>query len=518
MLNLSILKTNTELKLWHKQQQHPIIYVPTMGGLHRGHSELIQTATRCYPKNASSVLVSIFVNPLQFGPEEDFDSYPRDLDQDCEIARQANAQAIWVPPITEIFPNGPDSHFKLKAPSQLQQHLCGASRKGHFDGVATVICRLLKLVQPQVLVLGEKDWQQFIIVRNLIKDLGLPVRLVGVPTVRDHDGLAYSSRNSYLSKVLRQKALALPQSLQKAAKEIELGREINLNKIKSDLKQAGLKVEYLERVDPLSLEPVKTAQSISLLAAAVKCGATRLIDHTFLMNRKPIVAIDGPAGAGKSTVTKAFAKKLGLLYLDTGAMYRAVTWLILKKKIDPENKEAISRVLTNLKLDLNHSQTGSQNVIINGNNVSEAIRSPEITSLVSQIATKGPVREALTTQQKALGLRGGLVAEGRDIGSAVFPDAELKVFLTASPSERARRRANDLKEKGFKVPDLITLEKQIEERDKIDSSREISPLKEAEGAVRLITDGLSVQGVVNILVELFRSKVPEEVWPTPQTN
>jgi len=252
-----------------------------------------------------------------------------------------------------------------------------------------------------------------------------------------------------------------------------------------------------------------------LLAAAVRCGETRLIDHIFLMSRKPIVAIDGPAGAGKSTVTRAFAERLGLLYLDTGAMYRAVTWLIQKQEVDPHDPEAVNKNLENLKLELDLSQSGSQRVRINGHDVTEEIRSPDVTTSVSAVAAHGCVRNALTAQQQRMGINGGLVAEGRDIGTAVFPDADLKVFLTASPAERARRRALDLQNRGFPVPDLVELEAQIEERDRSDSTREFAPLLQADDAVELISDGMSIDQVIETLIDLFRQQVPEEVWPKP---
>ena len=292
--------------------------------------------------------------------------------------------------------------------------------------------------------------------------------------------------------------------------------ELNdLEKVKSLMEQQSLEVEYIEAVDKNHLTPTTITKSIILLAAAVRCGNTRLIDHIFLMHRSPIVAIDGPAGAGKSTVTKAFARKLGLIYLDTGAMYRAITWFILQEKIDPKNDAGISKVLTDLEVDFQTFNNGNQKVLINSEDITHFIRSPEVTEIVSIIAAKHSVREKLTKQQQKLGALGGLVAEGRDIGTAVFPDAELKVFLTATPKERAKRRSIDLKEKGFPVPNLVELERQIINRDSLDSNREIAPLLKAKDAKELITDGMNVQEVVETLIELFRIEVPEEAWPNP---
>jgi pantoate ligase/cytidylate kinase len=256
---------------------------------------------------------------------------------------------------------------------------------------------------------------------------------------------------------------------------------------------------------------------LTLLAAAVHCGPARLIDHRFLMSRSPIVAIDGPAGAGKSTVTRAFARRLGLLYLDTGAMYRALTWWVRERGVDPGDAAAVAPLLEGLDLRLTGGADG-QRVLINGHDVSEAIRAPAVTALVSTVAAHPCVREALTAQQRALGRSGGLVAEGRDIGTAVFPEAECKVFLTASVAERARRRAEDLRQRGFTVPALAELEDQIAERDRQDSCREVAPLRQADDAVELVTDGMGIEAVIQALVDLFRARVPEEAWPTPASG
>ncbi len=515
MLKLEILKTENELRLWLQRQVLPVHFVPTMGGLHEGHKQLIQAAKKNFPNNPSTVLVSIFINPLQFGPDEDFANYPRNLDADCELAKDSGANAVWVPSIDDVFPGGASSHFHIKVPLGLQSHLCGRFRKGHFDGVATVMLRLLTLLNPKVVVLGEKDWQQLIILRQLIYNLNLKIKVCGVPTIREKDGLAYSSRNVYLSKSERANALALPVTLSNASNQFSQGKKLNFKTMRLLLEEKGLEVEYLEAVDPFRLQPVNPQTNLCLLAAAVRSGRTRLIDHTFLMTRKPIVAIDGPAGAGKSTVTRDFAQKLGLLYLDTGAMYRAVTWLLNNQGINPEDGKSVSQALKDLNLELTSSEKGGQTVLINGQNVSEAIRSPEITSLVSVVASQSYVRKALTAQQKAIGQCGGLVAEGRDIGTAVFPNAELKIFLTASSEERARRRANDLKNQGYDIPDIKELKCQIEERDRLDSTREISPLFKAKDAEEVITDGMNINAVVDHLIDLFRMKIPEEVWPSP---
>ena len=488
-------------------------FVPTMGGLHQGHGCLMAHA-RAVSADPCAVLASIYVNPLQFRAGEDFEQYPRDLDADCLVAAQAGVDALWCPTDAQIYPEGPEQVFRLQVPQSLQQHLCGASRPGHFDGVATVVTRLLSLVRPSVLVLGEKDWQQLTILRHLVKALGLPVRVMGCPTVREPDGLASSSRNRYLTPVQRQQASALPHLLQQEAEAVSSGvRDVDSLALKTALIAAGLAVDYVEVVSPSTLQPASADQTCRLLAVAARCGATRLIDHIVLMTRSPIVAIDGPAGAGKSTVTRAFAERMGLLYLDTGAMYRAVTWWVLEQELDPADAAAVEPCLQGLEVELDPLRDGVQAVRVNGSDVTEAIRDPRVTAKVSVVAAHASVRALLTAQQQRMGERGGLVAEGRDIGTAVFPDAELKVFLTATPAERARRRAVDLERRGFEVPALAELETQIVERDHLDSTRDVAPLVQAADATELITDGMGIDAVIDALEDLFRLKVPAEAWP-----
>ena len=510
-----IFKTNAELKDWISEQNSAIILIPTMGGLHPGHQYLIQKAKERKTKTNQIILVSIFVNPLQFSKGEDFKKYPRNINRDAELAFSAGADAIWAPDYDEVFPGGKDSHFKIEVPKTLQNQLCGVARKGHFDGVATVIIRLIKIIKPKKLVLGEKDWQQLIIIRRLFQELSIPVRIESYSTQRDQSGFAYSSRNSYLSNSERVNAQSLPNAINEAKAEFDKGKVINLTKIASIFRQNNLKIEYLKIVDPFSLKETENINKLCLLAAAVKCGSTRLIDHTFLMQKNPIIAIDGPAGAGKSTVTKEFAKKLGFIYLDTGAMYRAVTWLIISNSIDPNDQAKIKNILKDSKLEFKSSSLVEQKILINNIDVTEKIRSPQVTSMVSEIAKQEFVRELLTRKQQVIGNNGGLVAEGRDIGTAVFPDADLKIFLTASPTERAKRRALDLNKRGYEFSSIGELEKEIKERDKKDSERKIAPLKKAEEAIELVTDGMNIEEVLNELIDIFRSKIPEEVWPTP---
>ena len=510
-----IFKTNAELHDWLSEQNSEIIFIPTMGALHHGHQYLIRKAKESTIKTKQLVIVSIFINPLQFGKDEDFTKYPRNIHTDAELAFTAGADAIWAPDYFEVFPGGENSHFKIHVPQSLQNQLCGATRKGHFDGVATVILRLIKIIKPKKLILGEKDWQQLIIIRKLFQELSIPIKIESYATKRDPSGFAYSSRNSYLSHSERVNAQSLPNAIKEARTEFYKEKRINLKKIATKLKENNLKIEYIKIVDPFSLKEKENINGLCLLAAAVKCGSTRLIDHTFLMERKPIIAIDGPAGAGKSTVTKALAKKLGFIYLDTGAMYRAVTWLIISNSIDPSDRSKIKNILKDSTLEFKSSSFGEQKIFINNIEVTEKIRSPQVTSMVSEIAKQKFVRELLTQRQQLIGNNGGLVAEGRDIGTAVFPDADVKIFLTASPTERAKRRALDLNKRGYEFSSIEDLEKEIKERDKKDSERKIAPLKKAQDAIELITDGMNIEDVLKELIYIFRSKIPEEVWSTP---
>jgi pantoate ligase/cytidylate kinase len=511
-----LLRTTAELHAWCEAQRlcgTPVHFVPTMGALHQGHQQLIRRAGEPRGAGPPAVLVSVYVNPLQFGAGEDLERYPRQLEQDRVLAAAAGAAALWAPTTDAIYPDGPAEVTRLLPPASLMAGLCGASRPGHFEGVATVVARLLALVRPQRLILGEKDWQQLVVLRRVVADLGLPPTIEGCGTVRQGDGLALSSRNSYLNAAQLQQAGALPRALQAAQAEARDNGDAAalIALVRRQLEAAGLTIDYVALVAPHTLRPLPRLGPLALLAAAVHCGPARLIDHTFLMTRAPIVAIDGPAGAGKSTVTKAFAQRLGLIVLDTGAMYRAVTWWVQQQGVDPSDAAAVEPLLVGLDLRLGTDQR----VQINGHDVTAAIRSPEVTAQVSTVAAHGCVREALTAQQQAMGQRGGLVAEGRDIGTAVFPDAELKVFLTATVAERARRRAQDLRQRGFAVPELAELEAQIAERDHLDSTRAIAPLQQADDAVELVTDGMAIEAVIQALVDLFRSRIPEDAWPLP---
>jgi len=225
------------------------------------------------------------------------------------------------------------------------------------------------------------------------------------------------------------------------------------------------------------------------------------------MTNSAIIAIDGPAGAGKSTVTRQVAKRLGLVYLDTGAMYRAVTWLLQSLDLPAQESKALEQALSALELRLEAQPQGDQLVWVNGKNVTEQIRTAEITAGVSAVAALPSVRNALTAQQRRLGASGGLVAEGRDIGTAVFPNAELKVYLTATVAERARRRSADLIQRGLPLPGLEQLEQEINTRDQLDSTRAVAPLCKASDALELVSDGMSIEQVVQQIVSWYEAKL-----------
>jgi pantoate ligase / CMP/dCMP kinase len=480
------------------QKQETVGFVPTMGALHEGHRSLIDRA-RC---ENDRVVVSIFVNPLQFAPTEDLDKYPKQLEQDRQLCTQEGVDALFIPTPESIGTLGEIS--QVVPPSGLTNNLCGKSRPGHFTGVATIVTKLLHILQPNRAYFGQKDAQQLAIIRQLVADLNMPVQIVGCPIVRAATGLALSSRNQYLTATEQEQAAGIYRSLQAAQNLFRQGEAQATHLLAAAQTQlaAAIKLEYLELVDPQTLQKIEQVGQEGLLAIAVRVGNTRLIDNIQLSQRLPIIAIDGPAGAGKSTVTKLVAQELGLQFLDTGAMYRAVTWLILESRLALDNEAEIADMIAQSKIELQGTQ-----VLINGQDVSTAIRTLEVTSKVSVIAALRAVRTALVQQQQSIGRTGGLVAEGRDMCTHVFPDAQVKIFLTATVQERARRRMEDLKNQGQADVNLQELEKMIADRDYLDSTRSIAPLKKAVDAVEIVTDGMSIDQVVAQIVDLYRNTI-----------
>ncbi len=503
-----IIKSLEELENWRSNLKSDINFIPTMGNLHNGHIKLISTAKK---DNFNINLVSIFINPLQFDNKSDLVNYPKTIENDLKSSFSNGADAIFIPSTEDIYPPNNKNITFIKASVELSSALCGLNRIGHFDGVCTVVYRLLNLIKPKNLYLGEKDWQQLLILKNLVTTKKFNIAIKSIPTVRDSDGIPLSSRNIHLSKSERKLMRFFSNELLIAKKIFKQEEKINIKKIIKKLSAEKISVEYLEHLHPYTLQHAGVEDNISILAGAIRCGETRLIDHVFLMKRSPIIAIDGPAGSGKSTVTKLIAKKLKLLYLDTGAMYRALSWLLIKENIDYENEKKLQNTLKNVSIVFKSNTNSNQDVFINNYCVTEEIRSQEISSIVSQISSIKEVRQFLVEEQRKIGKSGGLVAEGRDIGTTVFPDAELKIFLTASIDERAKRRKSDTKSKDSREIDLIKLKELIKKRDLEDSNREISPLIKAHGAIEIITDGYSINEVVDKIINLYNNNVPKEI-------
>jgi pantoate ligase / CMP/dCMP kinase len=490
--------------------------VPTMGALHAGHLSLIQRARQ---ENAI-VVVSIFVNPLQFGPMEDFGQYPRTLESDLALCQQVGVNVVFVPQVKELVSTTPMT--QVVPPASLMEGLCGRSRPGHFQGVATIVLKLLGVVQPDRAYFGQKDAQQLAIIQRMVQDLNLATTVVPCPILREPSGLALSSRNQYLNSQEKQQATVLYRGLSQVQSLFQAGigdRPTLLQAFHDTMTQeSDVQLEYADLVDPYSLQPLSKVESVGLVVVAARVGKTRLIDNLVLDGRKPILAIDGPAGAGKSTVTRHCAAELGLLYLDTGAMYRAMTWLVLQSGIALEDEGAIATLVTQAHIELKpgvHPSNPMQ-VWVNGQDVTTEIRSREVTAQVSAVSSQSAVREILGRQQKAYGEKGGVAAEGRDMGTHVFPEAGLKIFLTATVEERARRRYQELRD-----TDSLTLEKlaqEIAERDRQDSQREIAPLRKATDAIEVLTDGLSIDEVVQKIVDFYRERFYIERYPDPSRS
>jgi len=259
-------------------------FVPTMGNLHQGHFKLVTEARQ----RADRVVVSIFVNPTQFGPNEDFANYPRTPKQDAELLDKAAADLLFQPEIAEIYPSGLNRSTVVDVP-QLSRILCGAARPGHFAGVATVVTKLLSIVQPQIAVFGEKDYQQLAIVQRLVADLCLPTTIVSLPTVREPDGLAMSSRNRYLTEAERAVAPTLHRTLIGAKERVENG-DANFEGIQQSglriLESAGFTPQYLAVVQANDLQPAGAASRELVILAAARLGKARLIDNV-KATRKP---------------------------------------------------------------------------------------------------------------------------------------------------------------------------------------------------------------------------------------
>ncbi|WP_255750411.1 pantoate--beta-alanine ligase [Erythrobacter sp. LQ02-29] len=262
-----------------RKRHETIALVPTMGALHEGHLALVRAAAA----KADRVVVSIFVNPTQFGPNEDLDAYPRQLERDATLLEAEDVSLLWAPSIEQVYPEGFATTVSVAGVSE---GLCGASRPGHFDGVATVVCKLFNQVRPDLAVFGEKDWQQLAVIRRMARDLDLSQphadAIIGIPTVREADGLALSSRNRYLSPDEREQATAFPAALTQAVAAIENGVSPGdaLTSAREQIEAAGFVVDYVDFVDAASLAPLHLpGDRAGRLVAAARLGSTRLIDN-----------------------------------------------------------------------------------------------------------------------------------------------------------------------------------------------------------------------------------------------
>jgi pantoate--beta-alanine ligase len=278
---MKILRTVDELRHWSRSTPGSIIgLVPTMGALHAGHASLVRAARVA----CTHVAVSLFVNPTQFGPHEDYARYPRSFDADCSLAASGGADVLFAPPVEELYPNGPASTF-VEVPG-LGDRLDGASRPGHFRGVATVVAKLLLAAEPDRAFFGQKDAAQSAVLRRMVADLRLATEIVVCPIVRDSDGLAISSRNAYLSPVQRAQALTLSRAIRRVESLVAEGERRAEALIAAAREifaaEPQIRIDFLALVDWSTLLPVETAAPGTLFAVAAFVGSTRLIDNTIL--------------------------------------------------------------------------------------------------------------------------------------------------------------------------------------------------------------------------------------------
>ncbi|GLC29117.1 pantoate--beta-alanine ligase [Clostridium omnivorum] len=271
----TIKEVRAQIKLW-RNEGLSVGYIPTMGFLHEGHASLIKKAS----EENDRVVVSIFVNPIQFGPNEDFEKYPRDLKRDSYICSSNGAHLIFAPEPSEMYVQNNSTFVDVE---NITEGLCGAKRPGHFKGVCTVVSKFFNIISPDRAYFGEKDAQQLAVIRKMVIDLNFNIEIVGCPIVREPDGLALSSRNTYLSAEERKAALILNKSLKLAKASLEAG-EKNPSEIKRTIidelsKEPLAKIDYVEVVDSLSLKPIDSINNKILVAIAVYIGKTRLIDN-----------------------------------------------------------------------------------------------------------------------------------------------------------------------------------------------------------------------------------------------
>ena len=280
---MDIIRSVTEMRKRVVSAQaagQTISFVPTMGFLHQGHLSLLEEGRR----RGDLLVLSIFINPTQFGPGEDLDDYPRDLEQDSQLAQQAGVDIIFSPEAKDMYPPGYATYVDVEG---ISETLCGTSRPGHFRGVCTIVSKLFNIIQPQVAIFGNKDFQQLAVIKRMTLDMNLPVEILGLPIFREADGLAMSSRNVYLSPDQRRQALVLSQSLA-TAKELVAAGELDCATIIVQLKkyidqQPDVRIDYVQICHQLTLEDQNRVDADSVLLLAVFIGKTRLIDNSFLV-------------------------------------------------------------------------------------------------------------------------------------------------------------------------------------------------------------------------------------------
>ncbi len=277
---MKVTKTKKEIRKvvgeW-KKRGLSVGFVPTMGFFHQGHLSLMKESL----KRTDRTVVSIFVNPTQFGPNEDYNNYPRDIERDMALAESTGVHAVFVPDVQEMYPSPSKTWVEVEG---LTKHLCGRSRPGHFRGVATVVTKLFNIIQPNVAVFGEKDFQQLQVIRQMVRDLDFPIEIVGAPIFREKDGLAMSSRNTYLSDDERKSSLCLFNALKRARELISKNEVKDAAELVSALedfigKYPFTRIDYIFVGDPETLEPVTHIKRPFLVALAVYVGKTRLIDN-----------------------------------------------------------------------------------------------------------------------------------------------------------------------------------------------------------------------------------------------
>ena len=279
---MEIIQTVQDMQQWSdavRAAGQIIAFVPTMGFLHEGHLALMRAGI----KHSDRLVISLFVNPTQFGPNEDLDQYPRDEEGDLEKADNVGVDIVFMPSVKEMYPEGNQTAVRVE---KLPMHLCGLSRPGHFDGVTTVVAKLFHIVKPNIAVFGQKDYQQLAVISRMVMDLNMDVQIIGMPTYREPDGLAMSSRNSYLSKEERGSALCLKKSIDLAVELFRNG-EKKAKVVKSAVcsliqRYPHTKIDYVNLCDSVTLDDVEAISEDTLLALAVYVGKTRLIDNRVL--------------------------------------------------------------------------------------------------------------------------------------------------------------------------------------------------------------------------------------------